>query len=351
MKKLHVIKTLIVILILFIFNGCGILAHNIYSYAFDRYDEVPDDEFDTYIKWKHVDQGRYPRETVYFDSGGNTLQGFVYGESNSKGLVIISQGWLNTADRYLPLIMFFADNGWRVFAYNNTGVSGSEGESVRGLVQSLLDLKAALDYVNNSNALNNLPVMLLGHSWGGFAACAVLNFDYDIKAVVSNAGYNNGSDVIDKLSEESAGFLYRLISGRVRIIEKQLFGDAVYLTSVDGINNTNIPVMIIQSSDDDVIFADSISIYAHRDKITNPNAQIVFLDGENAAGHGFVFYTNEQREYANWAESNWKTYKRRKRNPSARQWEQDVNFDVLLANQLNIGLMERINEFFLNAMK
>jgi dienelactone hydrolase len=242
--------------------------------------------------------------------------------------------------------MFFVDKGWRVLAYNNTGVSGSEGKNVRGLTQSLFDLDAALNYVKESDELNNLPIMLIGHSWGGYAVCAVLNYDHDIKAVVSFAGYNNGKEVIRKLAVSRVGRIYNVLSHNVSTIEKRLFGDAAKLTAVDGINKAGIPVIIVQSSDDDVIFADSISIYAHREKITNPNLKIIYLDGEDAAGHEFVFCSSEQREYVNWAVESWRAYKSETRNATRRQWVEKTNFDVFKANQLNMELMQQINETF-----
>jgi len=331
------------------FAGCAALARKGYYTAFDRVEEVSDNEFHTYLSYNDIDQNKYPRENIYFYSADNKLQGFVYGSSNNNGLVIISQGLGNTADHYLKLIMYFVDNNWCVLSYNNTGVSGSEGENVRGLTQSLFDLDAALTYVNNSAMFNNLPIMLVGHSWGGFAVCTVLNYDYKINAVASFAGFNNGSDVIYEQAVSTAGNIYNLIAKHVSDIEKQLFGETLNLTAVDGINKAGIPVMIIQSSDDDVIFAKSISIYAHREKITNPKAEFVFFDGDTASGHEFVFCSNEQREYLDWASSSWKTYKSKNRRAVRSQWIEEVNFDVFKANDLNIDLMDRINDFFYKA--
>jgi len=348
-KLIIFIKIIIIVLICLLFFCRAILARKVYSHTFGRIEEVPDNIFHTYITWKDIDQNKYSRETVYFNSGGNMLQGFIYGGSNSNGLVIISQGLGNTADHYLAMILYFADNGWRVFAYNNTGVSGSQGKSVRGLTQSLFDLDAALNFVNNSSSLNNLPVMLVGHSWGGFAVCAILNYNHKINAVVSFAGFNNGNEVINELGVSRVGRLYNILSRNVEVIEKRMFGDAAKLTAVDGINNVNIPVMIVQSSDDDVIFANSISIYAHRNKVTNPRAEIIFLYGENASGHEFVFCSDKQREYLDWAVASWRAYRAANRNASRNQWAKDINFDVFKANALNIELMDRINKLFLSA--
>jgi len=347
--KTYLIGILISILLCSIFIGCAILTNKTYSYAFSRIEEVPDNEFHTYITWKDIDQNKYPRENVFFNSSGNLLQGFIYGAANNNGLVIISQGMGNTADHYLQLIMYFVDKGWRVFSYNNTGVSGSEGEGVRGLTQSLFDLDAALTYISNKNELNSLPIMLVGHSWGGFAACTILNYDRNIKAVVSFAGFNNGNEVINNHGTLKTGKIFNLFSNNINDIEYRMFGDVSKLTAVDGINNAGIPVLIVQSSDDDVIFAETTSIYAYRDRITNPLIEIVFLEGEDAVGHEFVFCSKGQREYIKWANESWKLYKSKNRRASKQRWAEENNFDVFKANELNIELMDRINKLFENA--
>ena len=347
--KSSLIKIIVLIFLCLVIVGCAALANKSYSHAFGRVEEASDDKFHTYITWKDIDQNKYPRENVYFNSGDNKLQGFIYGGSNNNGLVIMSQGLGNTADHYLKLIMFFVDKGWRVFSYNNTGVSGSEGDSVRGLTQSLFDLDAALNHIKNSNEFANLPVMLVGHSWGGFAVCTVLNYDHKINAVVSFAGFNNGNEVINDLGAVTVGKIFNLVSNKIDDIENRLFGDVSKLTAVDGINKAGIPVLIVQSSDDDVITAKKTSIYAHRNGITNPNAEIVFFDGENAAGHEFVYCSKEQREYVNWAAASWKSYKGKNKKAVRNQWVKEVNFDVFKANDLNAELMERINNIFYNA--
>jgi pimeloyl-ACP methyl ester carboxylesterase len=345
----------------FSFLGCAVMARNVYSRSFDRVEESPEKEFSTYITWNEIDQTAYSREVVYFDSmqnksGANKLQGFIYGSSNDKGLVVISHGLGANADSYFPMIMFFVDNGWRVFAYNNTGTAGSEGESTRGLTQSVVDLDAALNYIKTTNNLSSLPIMLVGHSWGGYAVTAVLNNNHDINAVASFAGFNNGVDLFRRNGVASVGPRYYMLHLHFKAIHKRLFGNFANYTAVDGINKANIPVMIVQSEDDDLILANVTSIYAYREKITNPNVEIIYLEGEDASGHIYVFCSKEQREYMTEANASWELYKRENENTQKSEqelrqaWAQDFNFDKLKANELNLYLMQRVNTMFSYAL-
>jgi len=314
-----------------VFAGLTVAALIIYSKEFGRTGGYSDDRFTTYFTWKDIDQVKYPREELFFHSGRNKLQGFVYGGLNNKGLVVISHGLGGSADSYFPLIMYFADRGWRVFAFNNTGVSGSEGRGVRGLTQSLLDLDAALAFIENSDAFKGLPVMLAGHSWGGYAVCAVLNYNHRVNAVVSFAGYNKASEVLDEVGVSAAGNAFYLLYPQLRAIERKLFGKAAKLSAVNGINKAGIPVIIVQSSNDHIIRADTTSIYAHRSKISNPNAEIIYKEGANATGHEFVYCSVRQQEYMS------------RTNVSRAE---DTNFDKALANELDMDLMERIERLF-----
>jgi len=286
MKKYNYFIRLIFAISLFIvFAGCTIVAIEVYSGIFDRYDgQGP---FNSWV-------AGYPREEIRFYSGENKLQGFIYGSENNKGLIVISPGLYSYADEYDKIITYLVDRDWRIFSYNSTGVDGSEGSSMRGLSQGVLDLDAALNYIKNTNALNSLPVTLAGFSWGGYSVCAVLNYDHDIKAVVSFAGFNSTQEVMESQGVAEVGGIYYLISPQFWAMEKELFGDTAKLTAVDGINKAGIPVMLVLCSDDNIIPVDTVSIYAHRESITNPNLEIAYLDGDDAFGHYFKYYPKEK---------------------------------------------------------
>jgi len=326
--------------------GCAALACGINSQVFGRVEGFQPGRFYTHFTWDDIDQNRYSREEVHFYSGRNRLQGFVYGAENEKGLVVISHGLGGTADAYFPLIMFFVDNGWRVFAFNNTGVAGSEGRSMRGLSQSVIDLDAALAFVGGASAFDNLPVMLLGHSWGGYAVCAVLHFGHNVNAVVSAAAFNDPAEIFREQGLQMAGGLYFLLSPYFRAMQRRLFGAAARLTAIDGINKAGIPVMIVQCLDDQLVRADTVSIYAHREKITSPNVEIILRDG---IGHAFIFSSPEQRKYMEWAASSWREYRGRRASASMFQWAEEAGFCKALANELDADLMQRIHGFFCSA--
>ena len=335
---------------LFIFAACTITALLIYSKSFGRINSPKEQGFYSYLTWKETGEAGYSRKEVHFNSGVNKLQGFIYGGENLRGLVVISQGLGSTVESYSSLILHFVDRGWCVFAFNNTGVAGSGGKGTRGLYQSAIDLDAALTYVENAEEFNGMPVMLAGHSWGGFAVCAVLNYEHKVNAAVSFAGYNSGSEVLMEQGRITAGGFYYIIKPQMYILQKLLFGKSANLTAVDGINKSGIPVMIVQCSDDNLIYAGSSSIYAHREKITNPHVKIIYRQGEDATGHEYAFHSRRQKEYREWADLSWKKYKLENKDASQLRWAEEIKYDKALANELDPDLMEQIEELFNSAL-
>jgi len=320
--------------------GCTALAYGINSQIFARVEGFQPGVFTTYFIWDDID---LERTEVRFYSGGNRLQGFVYGVENDKGLVVISHGLRGTADAYFPLIMFFVDKGWRVFAFNNTGVAGSEGRNMRGLSQSLIDLDAALAFVEETSGFYGLPVMLVGHSWGGYAVGAVLNLGRNVNAVVSAAAFNCPWEILREQGMRGAGGLFFLLGPHFWAVQRHLFGDAAKLTAIDGINKAGVPVMIVQCRDDDIILATAASVFAHRYRITNPNVELILREG---IGHEFVFSSPAQRRYMEWVALSWSEYSARHRGASIFSWAEQSGFCKARANELDPELMERIHGFF-----
>ena len=114
-----------------------------------------------------------PRRPVSFFSGANKLQGYVYGEENTKGLIVFSHGILSWHEDYLSGIAELVRRGYTVFAYNNTGSANSEGEDARGLVQGVLDLDAALDYVNSDPSLKDMKRFIWSQPGRIFRLCGL----------------------------------------------------------------------------------------------------------------------------------------------------------------------------------
>lgn len=253
-------------------------------------------EYTVYLCYEDVED-EYERELMTFNSGENELQGYLYGADNTKGLVVISHGLGGGAESYLTETVYFVDHGYQVFAYDNTGCHESEGENCVGLVQSAIDLDAALTFIEGEARFNDLPVLLYGHSWGGYAVTAVFNYEHDVTAAVSVAGFNDPMTMIMEWGKNMMGAFINVEYPYIYLYQRMIFGDKIEMTAVDGINNTDTPILIIHGSEDETIGFDSSATIAYKDEITNPNVQYKICDKEKQNDHNHLFTDIDAIEY------------------------------------------------------
>lgn len=240
----------------------------------------------------------YPRYEVSFYSGDNLLHGWVYGEGNRDGIVVISHGIGGGGENYLPETFAFVNAGFQVLAFDNTGSYDSEGKGTTGLTQSYLDLDAALDFIESNSKFKDLPIYLYGHSWGGYAVAAVLGEGHDISAAVSVSGYENPMDMIKEWTSDSMGSLTaNVVSPYIALYNFLKFGKVSNLSAVEAINSTDTPILIAHGVNDDTVSYDNVSIISHRNEITNPNVEYLICNKAGRDGHNNLFLSQTAITY------------------------------------------------------
>ena len=286
------IPILLSVLLLF-FIAAFVATHVIMKQNFHR-GEYPTYPVMDYFYDRYKDT--YLRRNVSFYSGKNRLQGYIFGEENTKGLLVFAHGIHSGHESYMQEIAWLVDHGWRVFAYDATGSCSSEGTGTMGLIQSALDLHAALSYVESDESLNQLPVCLMGHSWGGYAVAAGLYFDHNVKASASIAGYSDPIQMMMRFAGATMGKATALLRPFAYLENLFLFGKYATLTATDGINRAGIPVMLVHGTGDELVRYDVTGIVAHKDEITNPNVVIYPMSDAGQDGHMSIFHNKESVE-------------------------------------------------------
>lgn len=293
MKPMAVILALVLIVVFS--AGMFVMTDQIYADVFGRAEKP---EYTIYQTYDDLSRD-YGREQVTFMSEDHQLTGYLYGPArDAKGIVVISHGIGGGADSYIKEAAYFAKRGYRVLSFSNTGSHESEGEGTMGLSQSVIDLDAALDYIEAQEEFEKLPVLLFGHSWGGYAVTSILNYDHEIAAAASVAGYNTPMEMIMEWSKPNMGAISYVAYPYILAYQKVLFGAASNLSAAEGIDSVDTPVLIIHGTQDEVVSYNGASIISHRDEITNPNTVFLTWDKEGANGHTNLFYSSEALEYA-----------------------------------------------------
>lgn len=240
--------------------------------------------------WLH--HSDYNGRHVIFKSKCNNLNGWFYGENNvpPKGLIIFSHGMGVTSEYYLPEILYFAEAGYKVFAFDNTGYGTNRGQFL-GFPQAVLDLKRAIDYVDDGT----LPITLIGHSMGGYAVCCVLNHlnlsKHNIKNIVTYAAFDNLSEVTSGFLKAQGSLIKTLFAKILCFGQFLLHGTSAYLKASDMVKkNQQLQFIMIHGDKDDEVDVGTASLISK--DYTNPNVTKIIISDPDINTHMGVVRKN-----------------------------------------------------------
>lgn len=277
------------------------------------------------LVYPDVDAKDYPREKFTFTSRGNELVGYLYPRNDPKGLVVVVNGIKNGSDVHLNHIKAFCDAGWSVATYDATGVGESEGSGTFGLAQVKVDLFSYLNYLATDERMNSLPVVLFGHSAGGYAsACALDKYDIIRGAVVVSA-FDSPSETMAYHAKKIVGFLADVEYPFMLLGNLIAFGPDADAKAHEAVAASDTPVMIVGGSSDDTVPYD-VSLFRFKDSIGRDGVTFFMPEEEERNEHSTPWLTPEAAEYIN-------------------TWT-DGEVDLELANELDPVFLALVLNFF-----
>ena len=317
----------------------------VYDFLFPRY-ERPDYGLYPGMYCMERFEGKLDRVELTVTSGEVNLAGYYYPAKEPAGLVVMVHGIHAGADDYLPLIAEMVKGNYAVFAYDGTGVYSSGGDDTVGMCQQLVDLDAVLDYLDQTEPYSEMPIFLVGHSLGGYAAASVLEIHDDVKACVCIAPMNDGSRVMVETSEAYIGKLAYIAKPAFDLYQRHLFGEYTQYNAVRGINSTDIPVLIAQGREDTIITPDRLSVTAHLEELTNPNVTVYYGTGPQGT-HSGIWHSSEAEEYVRWVEGELERLEKEKGGATASELRAFYDtVDHQLYSQVDPHLMDLIFQTF-----
>ena len=302
-------------------------------------------EFDGLEREKHV----------FTSNEGQKITGYVYtkGDTELKGLIVLAHGFGGGGHcSYMDVADYFASNGYNVFAYDATGNDESEGESVKGLPQGVIDLDYALNYIKADEELSDLPLMLWGHSWGGYSVCSVSKLHPEIEGIISVAGFNSSLDMIENVGRGMAGDAIDYAMPIFEDLEKDKFGDFATMNVLESLERSTADVLIYHSADDDLIPIE-LSYDKYYEKFAD-NERFTFVRFEDR-GHNYIFNSAESLEYREKVNADYKKYVEsigeENVTPEIRLDFIKKNVDRMKFFELDSETMEQMVEFYDNCIE
>ena len=217
-------------------------------------------------------------------SGGETLSCIQLQYSESpKALIVMVHGLGWNMEHYFPQAEYMARAGYSIILFDGVGIGRSSGAQLRGMPQHVLDVSAVLDYVESTPDLAALPLMLYGHSWGGYAANSVsCKKRYPLCAIASVSAYIEPVGTMTAALRRRFSLLGLIVSLPLARYQRKTFGKAGdgYM-STKGLSLADCPVLVMHSEgDEDLPFQDS---FAAMEKALDSKSKIRFLafEGKN----------------------------------------------------------------------
>lgn len=229
---------------------------------------------------------------------GQILKGNIYINKEIKkykGIIILAHGMGGGHLSYTTEINTLAEAGFMVIGYDNTGTMSSDGKNLKGFFQSVIDLHYVLNYINEDEELKKYSVGLIGHSWGAYTVCQVLQFKHNIKAVVAMSGFNSTSQVIVDSMKDKLKISFNFLKPFFAILNFITFGKKGLRNTLDVIKDVNIPILLLHGNSDSKVDINN-SLIANED-ILKENKYIKTVIYDKRCHN--IYQTKESEDYLN----------------------------------------------------
>ena len=176
-----------------------------------------------------------------------------------------------------------AKKGYKILTFDATGCGESKGKILKSLNQPTRDVIELLEFLKLDK-----PIVLVGHSLGGYTSLNVLNLRKDITKAVVMSGF------LSIASELGTSIKSSFICKHILKYEKKVEPELYKLDNVEFLKNTKDQIFFIQSDDDQMVPYDiALKVV---EGIDNPNIKKLRVTGKKHNpnySYAAVDYMNE----------------------------------------------------------
>ena len=183
---------------------------------------------------------------------------------------------------YLAEIEQLAKRGYKVLTLDYTGCDSSEGECLGSMNMPILDTMDLLDYLKLDK-----PVIVIGHSLGGYTALSIANLRKDIHKAIIISGFLSLESLIGNSVKS------KFIINRIMKYESKTVPQYSKIDNMSYLKNSEDKLLFIHSIDDPMVPYDiSLKLV---EPISNPNIEIIKVDNRKHNPN----YTDDAVNYLN----------------------------------------------------
>ena len=277
------------------------------------------------------------RQEISYYSNKRKIVGYLYEVDSPVGIVLACHGINTYADSYTTSYQnYFVNKGYDVLAIDMVGCGKSEGEGPYSLYESRYCIKDAISYVKENEKLKELPLFLIGHSWGAYGVVSA-TYDFEdstINAVVALAGYNNPLKMMEYMALSNVSGILKItlpifeLSSKIYNADKQEFEATKAIKA-----KTNTQYILVHGTKDSTVPYDKISI---NDNIKEDEYNNVTLIKKEGFSHKIIYKSQGAVDY----------YSQMKANNISME---DCDFSKY--NELDVEMFDRIDNIFRSTIK
>ena len=215
---------------------------------------VRHDDKGSVFYFEHTDfEGLNKEPYSFISKTGAKLDGafYYYDNPNPKKLVILDHGMAAGHKHYMREIETICKGGFLVYSYDHEGTRNSEGETIRGISGSLVDLDSCLDALKSSPYYEGREITVIGHSWGGFSTKNLVALHPEVAKIVALAGLSSVEATFEGILPKPFKYAKKAICDYEESVNP---GYARY-DAAETLKNSNVKAIICQSADDPVVLA------------------------------------------------------------------------------------------------